>query len=441
MTGIRQRLAAVWQRRESRWLLLIVLAGAAVRVAGALYMGDRMAPVSGAYDQIFYHDLGLNLLAGKNFAFTRPPWPFIAPGAPSAYYSFAYPLFLAGVYAVAGPHALAARVVQALICSLLPLQVYWLVRKIADGGWRMADGGPRVAGGSWEAVALVAAGITAFYAYFILYSAALQTEGLYLVLVAWSLLATLDLAERPTWKGWLSWALAVTLASLLRQVFMPVAAMFFVYVLFRARGRVKPAHVALAGGVAIALIVPWTVRNYLTYDRFLLLNSQYGQVLWNANHPGLGVHFVGDAMFPVPEDLRGANEVDLTNELMRRGVQLIAAEPWRFVRLSLSRAGVLFLFWPSRFSPPVSNVSRTLSFGICLPFMVAGLVLSAREWRRWLLLYLFIGAYALIHIVSWAQIRYRMPIDLALIPFAALAAVALVGWVRRRRQEAPSRDR
>ncbi len=61
--------------------------------------------------------------------------------------------------------------------------------------------------------------------------------------------------------------------------------------------------------------------------------------------------------------------------------------------------------------------------------MLAGLLLSLREPRRWLLLYLFIAAYTFIHAISWAGIRYRLPVDVALVPFAALAVVALlVRW-------------
>jgi 4-amino-4-deoxy-L-arabinose transferase-like glycosyltransferase len=410
--------------RERRWLLLILGLGLLPRLAAALYMGSQVQPVSGAFDQIFYHDLALNLLAGKGYVFTVPPWPFIQPGAPTAYYSFVYPLFLAAIYGLVGPQALVARIVQALISGLLPWLVYLLVKRILAGS--RSPAGERAG-----SVALAA--ITAGYAYFALYSAALQTEALYLVLVAWALLLTLKLAERPTWQLWLGWAAAVTLASLLRQVFMPVAGVLFLYVVVRARRRVKVWHVALGGALALALILPWTARNYRVYGQFLLLNSQYGQVLWNANHPDLGVHFVGDAMFPIPADLEGANEVELTNELLVRGIRLTAAEPWRFVRLSLSRAATLFEFWPSRQSAPISNIARVLSFGICLPFMAAGLVLSAREWRRWLLLYLFIAAYVLIHVVSWAQIRYRLPVDLALIPFAALAVVRLASFLSRDR--------
>ncbi len=288
-----------------------------------------------------------------------------------------------------------------------------------------------------ETVALVAAAITALYAYFLLYSASLQSEGVYLVLVAWALILTLKLAERPTWQRWLAWGLAVTLASLVRQVFMPAALLLFLYVVAKAWRRVKIGHVALAGLVAALLLLPFTLRNYRVFGQFLLLNSSAGQVFWNANHPDLGTEFIGDAMFPIPADLEDANEAELTNELMRRGMRLVADDPGRFLLLSLDRAATLFMFWPSKQSSLISNISRSLSFMACLPFMIAGLVLSAREWRRWLLLYLFIVAYAGIHIVSWAQIRYRMAVDVALIPFAALAIVAagaVAQGARRRAQ-------
>ena len=417
------RVADVWATPEKRWLLAILVFGTLLRLGAAVYLGDHVEPTPGAaYDQIYFHDVALNLLAGKGFVFTRPPWPFIRPGAPTAFTSFLYEIFLAGIYAVCGPHPLAARVIQALVCSLMPWQVYRLVRRILGQppAWEERAG----------VVALVAAGITAGYAYFAYYSATLLTDGLYLVTVVWALALTLDLANRPTVRRWAAWGLAVGLASLLRQVFMPMAGLLFLYVLWKAGRRVRLRDVAVAGGVAAVLILPWTVRNYLVFDRFLLLNSQAGQVFWNANHPGHGVHF-SNTMFPVPADLQGANEVDLTNELMWLGLRFVAEDPWRFVRLSLNRVGVFFMFWPSTKSPLISNISRTFSFGVCLPFMIGGLVLSLREWHRWALLYLFIATYTFIHVISWTQIRYRMPVDVALVPFAALAVVALAVRLQR----------
>jgi len=394
----------VWARRETRWLMIIVSIGAVLRLGMALYLGNEVTPTPAAFDQIFFHDVALNLLAGKGYVYNVPPWPFIQPGEVTAFGSFVYPLFLAGVYWVFGPHALAARIVQALICCLMPWQVHRLVHRIAlqPPRWEKRAG----------LVALVAAAITAGYAYFVYYGATLMTEGLYLIMVVW--------------------ALNATLALVLRQVFMPMSALLFLYVVWRRGWRVRLMDVALAGGIAAALIVPWTARNFVVFDRFLLLNSQAGQTFWNANHPDLGVTWDPSHMFPIPGDLQGANEVDLSNELMRRGWKNVLADPARFMHLSQDRLRTWLVFYPMAQSSPFSNVARTVSFGVCLPFMVMGMLISLREWRRWILLYSFIIAYTFVHVISWVQIRYRMPVDAALIVFAALALVAVADLLRTR---------
>ncbi len=365
ISRFRTGLAKWWSDGEKRWLLVILVVGALLRLAMALYLGDKVELIPVAYDQIHFDNVAHSLLAGRGFSFTRPPWPFIEAGAPTAYVSFLYTLFLAGVYGVFGPHALVVRIIQALVCSLMPWQVYLLVKRI----WPMADGRwpQSVADSRWpmaEAVALVAAAITASYAYFVFYSATLMTEGFYLVTVVWALSLTLDLAKAPSAPRWASWGLAVSLASLLRQVFMPLAALLFLYILWQARRRVKISHVVLAGGIAALLILPWTVRNYLAFDRFLLLNSQAGQVFWNANHPDMGADFDSIAMFPIPAELEGLNEAELDSALLRLGLQNVAADPGRFVRLSLSRLAAFFRFWPIPSASTFNNVARTVSFTI-----------------------------------------------------------------------------
>ena len=46
------------------------------------------------------------------------------------------------------------------------------------------------------------------------------------------------------------------------------------------------------------------------------------------------------------------------------------------------------------------------------------------------LLILFIIIYTLIHLLSWALIRYRLPVDAVLLVFAALAFVDLIQRVK-----------
>jgi hypothetical protein len=82
---------------------------------------------------------------------------------------------------------------------------------------------------------------------------------------------------------------------------------------------------------------------------------------------------------------------------------------------------VQFKFWFEDGATLESNLLRFLSFGLLLPFFVAGLLLSLRDWRRCMLIYLFVAVFNLLHILTWAGIRYRLPVDAVLMPFAALA--------------------
>ena len=46
------------------------------------------------------------------------------------------------------------------------------------------------------------------------------------------------------------------------------------------------------------------------------------------------------------------------------------------------------------------------------------------------LLFLFAGFYTLLHLLTWAMVRYRLPVDAALLPLAALAVVDLLQRAR-----------
>ncbi len=98
------------------------------------------------------------------------------------------------------------------------------------------------------------------------------------------------------------------------------------------------------------------------------------------------------------------------------------------------------MFWPSADSGLISNISRVLSFGLFLPFMLYGLVRSlVKPFTKLslsspvVLLILFIIVYSMIHLLSWALIRYRLPVDAVAILFAGVAFQDIINWLTRRR--------
>lgn len=423
--------------RGRRWLLAILVVSVLLRVGVALYYGDW---VPARQDDNSYHTLGAQLAKGQGFRFPRSWYPFTPADTPTAHWSFLYSYFVAGVYVLAGVQPLVARLAGAVLGGvLLPLLVYRLARRLFA---------------SREGLALLAAGCAAVYGYFVLYGARLMTETFYITALLWALERALALAERPTPGKGAVVGLSLGIAALLRQSILPWAVVLFVWLLWVGwrEGRVRrmAAGLALAAAVMVACIAPFTVRNYRVYGEFLLLNSNAGYAMYSAQHPMHGTSFQEFGAAPLPEDLRdaGLNEAQLDGRLMRRGLGFVLAEPGRYLLLSLSRVRDYFEFWPTADTTLLHNVGRVGSFGVFLPVMLVGIWLAlrwrgpGRSWAGWAafsttplaLVLLFVVFYSLLHILTWAMPRYRLPVDAVLIIFAAYAIDHVVKLFLRKRR-------
>jgi hypothetical protein len=435
---------------DRRWLIIIILIAISLRVAAAFALGDQVTPLPGTYDQVSYDRLAQRLLDGYGFTFDKLWWPYTQPGEPTAHWSFLYTLYLAGVYGLVGYHPLVARLIQAvLVGALMP----WLVYRL----------GSRHFG---RQVGLVASGVMACYAYFIYYAATLMTENFYIIGILWTLdiAGQLGQADNPSpavVRRGLLLGLALGVTVLLRQVFLLFIPVLFLWLLWRSYRdqttsadaspfadstsrdrslaidlRNKPA-VRMLGILLMAIlillvaIVPWTIRNYLVFDRFVLLNTNAGFAFYWSNHPIHGQNY--PANLPdwdsyirlIPPELLSLDEAELDQALLKRGLGFVRDDPRRYLMLSITRIDDYFRFWPSSESGLISNVSRVLSFGLLWPLMAYGLISHIRRsfLSETLILYLFVMFYTAIHLLSWALVRYRLPIDAVLIIFAGATLV------------------
>jgi 4-amino-4-deoxy-L-arabinose transferase-like glycosyltransferase len=415
------------KQRSNRYLVAILVLSVLLRIAVAVYLGDEVDAPPLLTDQRSYHFLAVRLLGGHGFSFERDWYPFTPADAPTAHWSFLYSFFVAGIYALFGPHPLAVRLVQAVLGGiLLPWSVYRLARSVVGDE------------GRHQGLALLAALIVALYPYFVLYAATLMTETFYITVLLWSLEVGLRIAYRldeaktvPLVMG-LQLGASLGLAALIRQSILPWVPVMFLYLLWLARrGRqVRSALRALlvAGILLVACIAPFTLRNYAVYGQFLLLNSNAGYAMYSAQHPMHGTSFREYDPAPLPEGSWGRSEPELDRDLMRQAVRFVLDEPGRYLLLSLSRVRAFFEFWPTPDTTLLHNVGRTGSFGLLLPFLLYGFVLAFRRpglMRRNSLLFLFAVFYTLLHLFTWAMVRYRLAIDAALMPLAALAVADL----------------
>jgi hypothetical protein len=453
----------VGTRRTSKILLLILLLSVILRVAVALYLGNIVDAPPLLTDQRSYHALGARLVAGRGFSFDVGWYPFTQPDTPTAHWSFLYSFFVATVYAVFGVQPLAARVAQALLGGvLLPWMAFRFARRLfssqTDEATRAGSApkrDPQADPTRAEVLGLLTAALAAIYPYFALYAATLMTETFYITALLWSLERALAVRERLTQGRRISVGLAATLglslgiAVLLRQSILPWVVVLFGWLLWIGRRMDQSRDVMKALAIIVApivlLILPFAIRNYHVYGSFLLLNSNAGYAMYSAQHPMHGTDFQEFAAAPVPDDLIGLNEAQMDRELMRRGIGFVTADPQRYLLLSLSRVRAYLDFRPSEASSPVNAVGRVLAFGILIPLMIYGLWLALRAaggtahppgktragaFADFLttplaLILLFAVFYSILHVMTWAMPRYRLPVDAVLMPFAALALLDL----------------
>ena len=423
-------------------LLIIILTAIALRMGSAAIQGNKVTELPGIYDQISYDGLARRVVEGHGFSFAEGHWPMTPAGEPTAHWSFLYTLYLAVFYAVFGLQPLLPRLVQAFVVGgLQTIITYRISEKMFS-----------------KTVGMIAAGISALYIYFIYYSGSLMTEPFYITAILYSLFVVMQLSEDTNKtaeiKHGLLLGIALAIIVLLRQVFLLFIPFLFLWLwMSRLKRRLSLPIVStiISFGLVILFIIPVTLYNQSRFGRFVLLNTNSGFAFFWGNHPIYGTHFIpilpaemGTYQDLVPTEIRHLDEAALDQELLRRGLQFVIDDPRRYILLSISRIPVYFQFWPSSGSGLISNFSRVGSFGIALPFMVYGLFLAVK--RIWSekgnrvlnlltsstgLLILFAIIYTSVHILTWALIRYRLPVDAALIPFAGLAIYDLYSRVNK----------
>lgn len=418
---------------------MVIVLGVAVvaRIAVAAYMGNQVVSLPGTSDQVSYHSLAIRVSEGLGFSFGENWWPQTRAGEPTAHWSYLYVLFLAGIYQLFGVTPIIARIIQAVVVGVAqPLLAYLLGAELFG-----------------KRSGLAAAAMTALYGYFVYYSATLMTEPFYLCAILLALYLSVRVmrgwpsGSRQEWLVGLALGLALWAGVLLRQLLLLMVPVVLLWVWWATSWRSTRVIVASVVVVAV-MILPFTIYNSTRFDQFVLLNTNAGYAFYWANHPIYGTSFVpilresmGSYTDLIPTDLRSLDEAALDRALLKLGVGFVLQDPIRYILLSISRIPVYFMFWPSPASSLTSNLVRVSSFGIALPLMALGGIQAIRRsgfpgrersGAGVGLLLAFVTGYTLLHLLSWALIRYRLPVDAIMLVFAGSAVVWLYDLIAGR---------
>jgi 4-amino-4-deoxy-L-arabinose transferase-like glycosyltransferase len=370
-------------------------------------------------------NIAFSLARGRGFS---SPW-WQETGA-TAWLTPVYPWIVSIVYRMFGihtPHAFYAVVLLNIIFSAAAcVPIYFIGKKVA--------GSDMGAGAAWLWAVLPNAVVIPYeWVWDTSLSALLMTT------ILWG---TLELAESTRWRDWMLygalWGFALMVNPALGSM-LPVLLGWAAYREMR-KPEVSLARPLLTLGIAILCCVPWTVRNYLAFHRFVPLRSNFPLELWLGNNDNFDENSqIVPPADPTKQEIR---------QYIRMGETAYMAEKWRsaitFIRTHPRLEAIL---WTRRFVATWTGAERPVeSFenaesGLVRVVLVTNFLVAVGGLVGIVVLVLRRSAYAfplaavplvypVVYYATHASLRYRHPIDSVLL---ILVAAGFVGLRNHRR--------
>ncbi|MBW2287104.1 MAG: glycosyltransferase family 39 protein [Deltaproteobacteria bacterium] len=222
------------------------------------------APGEPAADGQFYHAYGEHIARG---------WGYIdLDGSPVVRWMPGWPMLLGGLYAVFGSGTQVALFANAFFDATTATLLSLL--------------GSRLFG---RRIGLCAGGLYALWPGMIFLCGSHMSEPLFNVLLVAALLLTVEAAGADSLRitRFAAAGLCLGAAALVKaEPLVTTPGIAFYLWQTRRGGADFTRTTAVLFLVAAAVLVPWTVRNYLTFDRFLPTAASGGIGVYLANHPG-----------------------------------------------------------------------------------------------------------------------------------------------------------
>jgi len=235
-----------------RWVIAVFLIALALRL-GYVAVAER-PPIS---DEQYYDGLARSLAAGEGYT---------AGGVPTAYWPVGYPAFLAVFYALFGHHYLPILIFQSLLGAATAASLVLLGREFESAAAARAAGLIIALAPNQVAYAarLFPAVVSAF---------------------AFVTIALLVLKTRG-FRGAACAGVATGVAALVAPVMLISVPAALVADSFRRPGVFKVVgRGAVTAAVALAVVAPWTYRNWRVFGEFVPISTNGGVNLWIGNNP------------------------------------------------------------------------------------------------------------------------------------------------------------
>lgn len=401
--------------KENKWLFWILIISFAVTVAYAFYFQIRPVVDAKAYDRIaqnliagngFVEDSGVNIKFDR--AITR-----VGP---------LYQLILAGIYIIFGHNFEPVWILQALLHTFSAYFVFLTAKIIFKDNEKK------------EKIALVAGGVFAFYPDLIEISAMLMTETIYIFfwcMMIWyffKMMGEMEMQKKLSVKV-IALGVVSGLAVLARPPVLFVLPAIFAYFLLRK----KYVLTVLFFLTLSAVFTPWTIRNYLVYQKVMPVGAAGAWNFWIGNHEGgKGEQEETPEMH---EYLEKYGVVELQDESIRQFKNFVFQHSLDFVRLTVWRVNKYFSvarpmgfwFYDSGLSQILFVLSSAAASVVLFALSLYAAIKLWSEKNNTLIKYLFAFTILtpLILFITVVETRYRFQIYPLLSIFAGYGAISL----------------
>jgi 4-amino-4-deoxy-L-arabinose transferase-like glycosyltransferase len=421
-------------RKAATSLLLIVVIAVVARCVFAWYEARQISAqaLSVVPFQTETGHIAYSIASGKGFSS-----PFQRDTGPTAWLAPVYPYLLAGIFKLFGVYTLRSFFVALLLNILFS----------AGACVPIFHAGKRIAG---LGVASAAAWLWAFFPNAIIIPFEwIWDTSLSALLVAILLWATLALTESGCLRDWCLYGFLWAIALLTNPAIAVLCPVLLAWAAYRNRGRnsvwfVRPA---LAAGIAVLCCVPWTIRNYVQFQKFIPLRSNFAFELYIGNNENYDEQrrFRPGAVTQDREIVRYLHmgETAFMEEEKRKAIAFIVAHPrielWlvseRFVDFWLGTASPLAAFRQADsawlFFVLVCNDLAPL----CM-FLGIVVLLATRNAYAFPIVVIPV-LFPLLYYVTHTSLRYRHPIDPVVLLLAAIGMHGIwQGFTRRSRKSA-----
>src|SRR5712691_2811809 len=214
------------------------------------------------HDSAFYQGIAFHLLNEHCFC--------LESYVPTVYRPPLWPFTIAGISLIFGPSDYFARLFLSLVGSGTCALVYLFARDLF--GWR---------------IGLLAGAAAAIYPELYIYDGWLYTESLYIFLLLAFCYAVYQLQRNPRPSRWICCGVLLGLISLTRPNGLTLLGLFIIWAVIMGWRKILSWRIVAKSAVfitliTVAMVTPWTIRNYNVSHAFVPVATGDGTVLLGA---------------------------------------------------------------------------------------------------------------------------------------------------------------